>query len=64
MKSGLPEGVQVEIAYDRSGLIERSIESLREALTQQFLIVGLVCILFLAHFRSALVAIITLPVGT
>ena len=63
VKAGLPEGVEIEIAYDRSALINRSIESLNEALLQQFLIVGLVCVLFLAHFRSGLVAIMTLPVG-
>ena len=63
VKAGLPEGVEIEIAYDRSALINRSIVSLQEALLQQFLIVGLVCVLFLAHFRSGLVAIMTLPVG-
>jgi len=51
------------VAYDRSALIERAVDSLKSALFQQFLIVGLVCVLFLAHFRSGLVAIITLPVG-
>jgi len=63
VKAGLPEGVEIEIAYDRSALINRSVESLKDALLQQFLIVALVCILFLAHFRSGLVAIMTLPVG-
>ena len=63
VKAGLPEGVEIEIAYDRSMLIGRSVESLQEALIQQFAIVGLVCVLFLAHFRSALVAIMMLPVG-
>ncbi len=63
VKPGLPEGVEIQVAYDRSGLIERSVDSLKSALTQQFLIVALVCILFLAHFRSGLVAIMTLPVG-
>ena len=63
VKPGLPEGVEIQVAYDRSGLIERSVDSLKSALMQQFLIVALVCILFLAHFRSGLVAIMTLPVG-
>ena len=63
VRGGLPEGVVIEVAYDRSTLIERSVESLKEALTQQFVIVALVCILFLVHFRSGLVAIMTLPVG-
>ena len=63
IKSGLPEGVEILVAYDRSALIDRAVDSLKSALFQQFLIVGLVCILFLAHFRSGLVAIMTLPVG-
>lgn len=63
VQAGLPEGVEIEVAYDRSALIERSVESLQDALIQQFAIVGLVCVLFLAHFRSALVAIMMLPVG-
>jgi len=63
IKPGLPEGVEILVAYDRSALIERAVDSLKSVLFQQFLIVGLVCILFLAHFRSGLVAIMTLPVG-
>lgn len=63
VKAGLPEGVSVEVAYDRTALIDRSVDSLRESLTQQFVIVGVVCLVFLFHFRSALVAVITLPVG-
>jgi len=63
VKAGLPEGISIEVAYDRSTLIERAVESLRESLTQQFLIVGLVCLVFLFHVRSGLVAVITLPVG-
>ena len=63
VQAGLPEGVEIEVAYDRSALIGRSVESLQDALIQQFAIVGLVCVLFLAHFRSALVAIMMLPVG-
>ncbi len=63
IRPGLPAGVEIETAYDRSRLIERSVASLKNALTQQFGIVALVCILFLVHFRSALVAIVALPVG-
>ncbi len=63
VKAGLPEGVSIEVAYDRTALIDRSVNSLRESLTQQFLIVGLVCLVFLFHVRSGLVAVITLPVG-
>ena len=63
VEGGLPEGVEVEVAYDRTALIERAVDSLRVSLTQQLLIVGLVCVLFLFHVRSAMVAVITLPLG-
>ncbi len=63
IKPGLPEGVEILVAYDRTALIDRAVDSLTTALGRQFLIVALVCILFLAHFRSAMVAIITLPIG-
>ncbi len=63
LRAGLPEGVRVQVAYDRTGLIERSVDSLRTSLAQQLLIVGLVCLLFLFHVRSGLVAMISLPVG-
>ena len=63
VKASLPDGVEVEIAYDRSALIERSVDSLRTSLLQQLLIVSLVCMVFLFHFKSGLVAIVTLPVG-
>ncbi|HCL30887.1 MAG TPA: CusA/CzcA family heavy metal efflux RND transporter, partial [Candidatus Latescibacteria bacterium] len=63
LQAGLPDGVVVHTAYDRSGLIERAIDNLEEKLVEEIIIVALVCILFLLHFRSALVAIITLPVG-
>lgn len=61
--SGLPPGVVVRPVYDRSDLIERSIDNLREKLIEESIIVALVCIVFLLHARSALVAILTLPVG-
>jgi len=61
--SGLPEGVSVEAVYDRSDLILRAIANLREKLVEETLIVALVCIVFLFHVRSALVAIIMLPIG-
>jgi Cu(I)/Ag(I) efflux system membrane protein CusA/SilA len=60
---GLPEGVEIKPAYDRSGLILRSIKTLRHELIQQMIIVALTCILFLWHARSALVAAISLPLG-
>ena len=60
---GLPPGVVVRPTYDRSDLIERSIENLRGKLLEESLIVALVCVVFLLHVQSALVAIITLPLG-
>ena len=63
LKAGLPEGVTIEIAYDRSQLIERAVSTLKEKLLEESAVVALVCIIFLLHFRSALVAIITLPVA-
>ncbi len=61
--SSLPEGVTVEAVYDRSDLINRAIETLKRTLFEESGIVALVCIIFLLHARSALVAIITLPLG-
>lgn len=61
LKQGLPDDVKIEIAYDRSGLIESAIDTLKEKLTEEIIIVAIVCILFLLHARSALVAILTLP---
>ncbi|MDD5265505.1 MAG: efflux RND transporter permease subunit [Methylococcales bacterium] len=60
---GLPAGVRVQTVYDRSELIHRAIENLRHTLLEESLVVAAVCVLFLLHFRSALVAIIMLPVG-
>ena len=61
--SGLPQGVTIETVYDRSDLIHRAIETLRSTLVEESIIVALVCFVFLLHVRSALVAIITLPLG-
>ena len=63
LKAGLPADVKIVAVYDRSGLIERSIETLREKLIEESVVVALVCLLFLLHFRSALVAILTIPVA-
>lgn len=63
IKSSLPEGVRIVPAYDRSHLIRRAIGTLREKLIEESIVVALVCIIFLWHVRSALVAIITLPVA-
>jgi Cu(I)/Ag(I) efflux system membrane protein CusA/SilA len=63
ISAGLPEGVVMRPAYDRSALIDRSIDTLRHELIQQMLIVALVCVIFLWHARSALVAAFSLPLG-
>ncbi|SQI36160.1 Cation efflux system protein CusA [Leminorella richardii] len=63
LKSSLPEGVEIVTTYDRSQLIDRAIDNLTYKLLEEFLVVALVCALFLWHVRSALVAIISLPLG-
>ncbi|NIA28997.1 MAG: CusA/CzcA family heavy metal efflux RND transporter [Actinobacteria bacterium] len=63
LKKGLPEGVTIKTAYDRSSLIERAIDNLKHKLLEEAIIVALVTIIFLLHFRSSLVAIFTLPMG-
>ena len=61
--AGLPAGVTVQAVYDRSDLIHRAIANLKRTLTEESVIVALVCMIFLLHVRSALVAILMLPVG-
>ncbi|MDR0805915.1 MAG: efflux RND transporter permease subunit [Enterobacteriaceae bacterium] len=63
VKKSLPAGVEIVPVYDRSQLIKNSVETLTHKLIEEFIVVALVCSLFLFHFRSALVAIITLPLG-
>ena len=63
LKQGLPKGVEIVTTYDRSGLIDRAVENLTTKLFEEFAIVAIVCVLFLWHARSALVAILTLPLG-
>jgi Cu(I)/Ag(I) efflux system membrane protein CusA/SilA len=63
LKAGLPQGVELVVTYDRSGLIKRAISTLREKLVEESLAVALVCLLFLFHLRSSLVAVVTLPIG-
>jgi copper/silver efflux system protein len=63
LQRGLPEGVQVVPVYDRSGLIERAVRNLGTKLLEEFLVVALVCAVFLFHLRSAVVAIVSLPLG-
>ncbi len=63
LKAGLPEGVEIVTTYDRSNLIGRAVDTLQEKLIEEFLIVALVCALFLYHLRSALVVALSLPLG-
>src|SRR5204862_5327613 len=63
IKGSLPEGVELVTTYDRSQLIKRSISTLREKLIEESIVVALVCLVFLWHIRSAMVAIITLPIA-
>jgi copper/silver efflux system protein len=63
LKPGLPPGVVIQTAYDRSGLIQRAIDTLKRTITEEMVIVSIVCFIFLLHVRSAIVAIISLPLG-
>ncbi|MGZ5036758.1 MAG: efflux RND transporter permease subunit [Usitatibacter sp.] len=63
LKPGLPAGVEIVPTYDRSKLIERAVANLRGKLVEEFVVVALVCFLFLMHVRSAFVAIVSLPLG-
>ncbi len=63
LRSSLPEGVEIVPTYDRSGLIERAVKNLGSKLIEEFIVVALVCVVFLFHLRSSLVAILTLPLG-
>ena len=63
LQNGLPQGIRIVPTYDRSGLIQRSVKNLTNKLIEEFLVVVLVCMLFLFHLRSAFVAIVSLPLG-
>jgi Cu(I)/Ag(I) efflux system membrane protein CusA/SilA len=63
LKTSLPPGVEIVPTYDRSGLINRAINNLRNKLIEEFIVVALVCALFLFHLRSSIVAIASLPIG-
>ncbi|HKK23014.1 MAG TPA: CusA/CzcA family heavy metal efflux RND transporter, partial [Pseudohaliea sp.] len=63
LRGSLPEGVEVVSVYDRSGLIDRAVDNLWQKLLEEFAVVALVCLLFLFHLRSSLVAVLSLPVG-
>ena len=63
LRPNLPEGVEIVTTYDRSGVIERAIENLQKKLTEEFIVVVLVCAAFLLHLRSSLVILLSLPLG-
>jgi Cu(I)/Ag(I) efflux system membrane protein CusA/SilA len=63
LQASLPRGVEIVPVYDRSGLIERAVENLTFKLLEEFLVVAVVCFVFLFHLRSAFVAIVSLPLG-
>ena len=63
LEAGLPDGVEIVETYDRSGLIDRAVETLQRKLLEEFLVVALVCLLFLFHLRSSLVIVLSLPLG-
>ncbi len=63
VRASLPEGVELVVTYDRSGLIEESIDTVTRALVEEMLVVSLIIFLFLMHVRSALVPILTLPIA-
>lgn len=63
LKQGLPEGVEIVETYDRSKLINRAVDNLNMKLIEEFIVVAIVCMVFLFHVRSALVAIVSLPIG-
>jgi Cu(I)/Ag(I) efflux system membrane protein CusA/SilA len=63
LERSLPDGVEIVATYDRSGLIDRAVDTLQEKLVQEFVVVALVCLLFLFHLRSSLVIILSLPLG-
>ncbi|NOZ37291.1 MAG: efflux RND transporter permease subunit, partial [Gammaproteobacteria bacterium] len=63
LKQGLPKGVEIVPVYDRSKLINRAVDNLRDKLIEESIVVSIICMVFLLHARSALVAILTLPLG-
>ncbi|MBT8113643.1 MAG: CusA/CzcA family heavy metal efflux RND transporter, partial [Gammaproteobacteria bacterium] len=63
LKRGLPDGVEIVETYNRASLIERAVDTLSEKLVEEFIVVALICALFLFHLRSALVVVLSLPVG-
>ncbi|WP_439571969.1 efflux RND transporter permease subunit, partial [Sphingomonas sp.] len=63
LQASLPKGVEIVPTYDRSNLIERAVRNLGFKLLEEFIVVAVVCFIFLFHLRSAFVAIVSLPIG-
>ncbi|CAM2775390.1 TPA: efflux RND transporter permease subunit [Legionella pneumophila] len=63
LQASLPKGVEISTTYDRSSLIQRAINTLQDKLIEEFIVVSLICIVFLFHFRSSLIIVISLPIG-
>ncbi len=63
LRAGLPDDVRIDVAYDRTQLIERSVETLTDTLVEESIVVALVCLIFLFHLRSAFVAIVSIPMS-
>lgn len=63
LKSSLPKGIELVTTYDRASLIQRAINTLRNKLIEEFIVVSLICVAFLFHFRSSLVIMVSLPMG-
>ncbi len=63
LKTGLPEGVEIHVDYDRSALIQRAVDTLKTKLWQELAVVAIIVMIFLLHVRSAFVAVVTVPVG-
>ncbi len=63
LKAGLPEGVEIHVSYDRSDLIDRAVDNLKRTLVEEMAVVGVMCVIILLHLRSALVAIIAIPLA-
>ncbi|HHI9467131.1 TPA: efflux RND transporter permease subunit [Legionella anisa] len=63
LRASLPKGVEIITTYDRSSLITRAINTLRDKLIEEFIVVSLICVVFLFHFRSSLIIVISLPIG-
>ncbi|MGI9234004.1 MAG: efflux RND transporter permease subunit, partial [Woeseiaceae bacterium] len=63
LESSLPDGVEIVVTYDRSGLIERSVDTLTSTLIKEFVVVALICAVFLFHIRSSVVIVLSLPLG-